>query len=72
MDRRKLAGAAGHSFLYAASHEDDNDVHLIIGRAPTKSPEPYMTMELSGLAAAVMTGVLVTVWLRRHVRLLSR
>jgi len=37
------------AFLYAASREDDNDFHLIIGRAPTKSPEMYMTMELSGL-----------------------
>ena len=37
------------AFLYAASHEDDNDFHLIIGRAPTKSPEMYMTMEVSGL-----------------------
>jgi hypothetical protein len=37
------------AFLYAASREDDNDFHLIIGRAPTKLPEVYMTMELSGL-----------------------
>jgi hypothetical protein len=37
------------AFLYAASREDDNDFHLIIGRAPTKSPEMYITMELSGL-----------------------
>src|SRR5262245_14705894 len=37
------------AFLYAASREDDNDFHLIIGRAPTQSPELYMTMELSGL-----------------------
>ena len=37
------------AFLYAASRENDNDFHLIIGRAPTKSPEIYMTMELSGL-----------------------
>ena len=40
------------AFLYAASHESDNDFHLIIGRAPTKSPEMYMTMELSGLPPA--------------------
>ena len=40
------------AFLYAASHEDDNDFHLIIGRAPTKSPEMYMTMEVSGLPPA--------------------
>lgn len=36
-------------FLYAASREDDNDFHLILGRDPDKSPEIYMTMELSGL-----------------------
>src|SRR5439155_26570028 len=33
----------------AASREADNDFHLIIGRAPAKSPEMYMTMEVSGL-----------------------
>jgi hypothetical protein len=37
------------AFLYAASREADNDFHLIIGRATTKSPEMYMTMEVSGL-----------------------
>ncbi len=37
------------AFLYAASREDDNDFHLIIGRAPTKSPEMYLTIEVSGL-----------------------
>jgi hypothetical protein len=37
------------AFLYAASREEDNDFHLIIGRATTKTPEMYMTMELSGL-----------------------
>jgi hypothetical protein len=37
------------AFLYAASREDDNDFHLIIGRDPAASPEMYMTMELSGL-----------------------
>lgn len=36
-------------FIYAASREDDNDFHLILGRDPNKSPEMYMTMELSGL-----------------------
>jgi hypothetical protein len=30
------------AFLYAASREDDNDFHLIIGRAPRSSPM-YMT-----------------------------
>jgi hypothetical protein len=37
------------AFIYAASRENDNDYHLIIGRSPTASPEMYMTMELSGL-----------------------
>jgi hypothetical protein len=36
------------AFLYAASMEDDNDFHLIIGRAPNKAPK-YMTVEISGL-----------------------
>lgn len=35
------------TFLYAASAEDDNDYHLIVGRAVTEPPM-YMTMELSG------------------------
>lgn len=38
-------------FLYAASKEDDNDFHLILGRAPGSTPAVYMTMELSGLPA---------------------
>jgi len=37
------------AFLYAASRENDNDFHLIMGRDPSKTPEMYMTMELSGL-----------------------
>jgi len=37
------------AFLYAASREDDNDFHLIIGRNPKRSPSMYMTVELSGL-----------------------
>jgi hypothetical protein len=36
------------AFLYAASREDDNDLHLIVGRAPSLEPV-YMTMEVSGL-----------------------
>lgn len=40
------------AFMYAASRENDNDFHLIIGRNPTKAPEMYMTMELSGLPPA--------------------
>lgn len=41
------------AFLYAASVEDDNDYHLIIGRDPEADGDPvYMTMELSGLAPA--------------------
>jgi len=42
----------GKVFLYAASREDDNDFHLILGRNPDSSPEVYMTMELSGLPPA--------------------
>src|SRR5688572_30210801 len=38
-----------NAFIYAASREDDNDFHLIVGRSPTASQEAYMTMELSGL-----------------------
>jgi hypothetical protein len=38
------------AFIYAASREDDNDFHLIIGRDPDLDPV-YMTMELSGLPA---------------------
>jgi len=37
------------AFLYAASREDDNDFHLIIGRSPKVKEPMYMTMELSGL-----------------------
>lgn len=37
------------AFLYAASREDDNDFHLIIGGDPQGTPEMYMTAELSGL-----------------------
>jgi hypothetical protein len=38
------------AFLYAASREDDNDYHLIVGRASDRDPM-YMTIELSGLPA---------------------
>ncbi len=48
-EKRNVKVAA---FLYAASREDDNDFHLIIGRAPTASPAVYMTVELSGLPPA--------------------
>ena len=37
------------AFLYAASREDDNDFHLILGRVPVSTPAVYLTMELSGL-----------------------
>ena len=40
------------AFIYAASRESDNDFHLIVGRNPQKTPEMYMTMELSGLPSA--------------------
>jgi hypothetical protein len=36
------------AFLYAASFEDDNDFHLIIGRDPNRAAK-YMTVEISGL-----------------------
>ena len=36
------------AFLYAASREDDNDYHLIVGRKPAASPT-FMTVEISGL-----------------------
>jgi len=38
-------------FLYAASQENDNDYHLIIGRDTASQPPMYMTMEISGLPA---------------------
>ena len=47
--RKKNAMCACEAFLYAASREDDNDFHLIIGRNPERSPSMYMTVELSGL-----------------------
>jgi hypothetical protein len=36
------------AFLYAASMENDNDFHLIVGRDPSKAAK-YMTVEISGL-----------------------
>jgi hypothetical protein len=40
------------AFIYAASREDDNDFHLIVGRNPKLQPKMFMTMELSGLPSA--------------------
>lgn len=37
------------AFLYAASRENDNDYHLIVGRDPANSEKIFMTMEISGL-----------------------
>ncbi len=37
------------AFLYAASRENDNDFHLIVGRDVGADPPIYMTMEVSGL-----------------------
>ena len=37
------------AFIYAASRENDNDFHVILGRAPDKRPPVYMTMEISAL-----------------------
>lgn len=42
-------------WLYAASRENDNDFHLIFGRAPASTPKMYMTMELSGLPPSSST-----------------
>jgi hypothetical protein len=39
------------AFLYAASREDDNDYHLIVG-GDQGQPPTYMTMEISGLPPA--------------------
>lgn len=36
-------------FVYAASRENDNDYHLIVGRDRALTPAVYLTMELSGL-----------------------
>ena len=44
------------AFLYAASREDDNDYHLILGRDPDlveeEGGELYMNVEISGLPPA--------------------
>ncbi len=40
---------AVRAFLYAASREDDNDFHLIIGLAADANEELYMNVEVSGL-----------------------
>lgn len=40
------------AFLYAASRENDNDFHLIVGQNPQGQEEVYMTMEVSGLPQA--------------------
>ncbi len=37
------------AFLYAASRENDNDFHLIVGQNPQGQEEVYITMEVSGL-----------------------
>lgn len=43
------------AYIYAASVEDDNDFHLIVGRDPEAEGDPvYITMELSGLPRANM------------------
>lgn len=42
------------AWLYAASREDDNDFHLILGRKPGKA-KMFMTMEVSGLPPASST-----------------
>jgi hypothetical protein len=37
------------AFIYAASREDDNDFHVIIGLDPDADTELYMNVEISGL-----------------------
>ena len=39
------------AFIYAASREADNKLHLIVGHNPDLQHPLYMTMELSGLPA---------------------
>lgn len=46
---KEMRNVKTSAFLYAASREEDNDFHLIIGGDPQGTPEMYMTMELSGL-----------------------
>ena len=41
--------ASIRAFLYAASREDDNDYHLIVGSDPNTREPVCMTMEISGL-----------------------
>ncbi|GAB2546584.1 hypothetical protein [Spirosoma aerophilum] len=41
-----------NAFLYAASRENDNDYHLIIGRAQDAQPFQCMNVEISGLPPA--------------------
>ncbi len=43
------------AFLYAASRENDNDYHLIIGRDRQSVPPLYMTVEVSGLPPTTST-----------------
>jgi hypothetical protein len=51
-EKRNVRVAA---WIYAASIEDDNDYHLILGLDPDGGGNPvYMTMELSGLPPANM------------------
>jgi hypothetical protein len=47
--KEEMRNVRVQAFLYAASREGDNDFHLIIGRDPARTPEIYMTMEVSGL-----------------------
>jgi hypothetical protein len=49
----ELRNVAVSAFLYAASREDDNDFHLIVGENPNAGGgEVYITMEVSGLPPA--------------------
>ena len=41
-----------NAWLYAASRENDNDYHTIIGSDPSKTPRIFMNAEVSGLPPA--------------------
>jgi hypothetical protein len=37
------------AWVYATTEEADNDLHIILGTDPTKSPVHYLTAEVTGL-----------------------
>jgi hypothetical protein len=40
------------AWLYAASRENDNDFHIILGRDPDDTPRRYLNAEVSGLPSS--------------------